>query len=111
MLTLLLGFYKDFLGDFLEVGLGFLGATGFLHTFHQGVYFYTMSYLSSVIFFAALELMVEAFEAFKISTELDKNKKGSYMAVGQNLRYLFCRDYHLFKGLLRVTGGLRGFDP
>ena len=28
------------------------------------------------------------------------------MAVGQNLRYLFCRDYHLFKRLLRVTGGM-----
>ena len=27
------------------------------------------------------------------------------MAVGQNLRYLFCRDYHLFKKLLRVTWG------
>ena len=30
----------------------------------------------------------------------------SHMAVGQNLRYLFCRvPYHLFKRLLRVTGG------
>ena len=28
-----------------------------------------------------------------------------HMAVVQNLRYLFCRDYHLFKRLLRVTGG------
>ena len=28
-----------------------------------------------------------------------------YMAMGQNLRYLFCRDCHLFKRLLRVTGG------
>ena len=27
------------------------------------------------------------------------------MALGQNLRYLFSRDYHLFKRLLRVTGG------
>ena len=34
------------------------------------------------------------------------------LAMGQNLRYLFRRvDYHLFKRLLRVTGGLRGFDP
>ena len=31
------------------------------------------------------------------------------MAMGQNLRYLFRRDYHLFKRLLRV--GVRGFDP
>ena len=31
-------------------------------------------------------------------------------SMGQNLRYLFSRDYHLFKGLLRVTGVL-GFDP
>ena len=30
--------------------------------------------------------------------------------VGQNLRYLFCRDYHLFQRLLRVTGGT-GFWP
>ena len=29
----------------------------------------------------------------------------SYMAMGQNLRYLFSRDCHLFKRLLRVTGG------
>ena len=28
-----------------------------------------------------------------------------HMAMGQNLRYLFSRDYHLFKRLLRVTGG------
>ena len=28
-----------------------------------------------------------------------------YMAMGQNLRYLFSRDYHLFKRFLRVTGG------
>ena len=28
-----------------------------------------------------------------------------YLAMGQNLRYLFRRDYHLFKRLLRVTGG------
>ena len=34
-----------------------------------------------------------------------KMLKIMYMAVGQNLRYLFCRDYHLFKRLLRVTGG------
>ena len=33
-----------------------------------------------------------------------------YLAVGQNLRYLFSGDYLLFKRLLRVTGG-RGFDP
>ena len=34
------------------------------------------------------------------------------MAMGQNLRYFFSRvPYHLFKRLLRVTGGLRGFDP
>ena len=32
------------------------------------------------------------------------------MAVGQNLRYLFSRDYLLFKRLLRVTGGT-GFGP
>ena len=29
----------------------------------------------------------------------------SHMVVGQNLRYVFCRDYHLFKRLLRVSGG------
>ena len=27
------------------------------------------------------------------------------MAMGQNLRYLFGNDYHLFKRLLRDTGG------
>ena len=32
------------------------------------------------------------------------------VAVGQNLRYLFCRDYHLFKRLFWVTGGT-GFWP
>ena len=37
-------------------------------------------------------------------------RKKLNMAVGQNLRYLFCRDYHLFKRLLRVTGGT-GFWP
>ena len=31
----------------------------------------------------------------------------SYLVVGQNLRYLFSRDYHLFKRLLKVTGGTR----
>ena len=28
-----------------------------------------------------------------------------YMAMGQNLSYLFSRDYHLCKRLSRVTGG------
>ena len=28
-----------------------------------------------------------------------------FMPMGQNLRYLFSRDYHLFKRLLKVTTG------
>ena len=33
------------------------------------------------------------------------------MAVSQNLRYLFNRDYHLFKRLFKGHRGYRGFDP
>ena len=33
------------------------------------------------------------------------------MVVGQNLRYLFSRDYHLFKRLKKGSPGVRGFDP
>ena len=33
------------------------------------------------------------------------------VAVGQNLRYLFSRDYHLFKRLFKGHRGYRDFDP
>ena len=45
---------------------------------------------------------------FDVSRNRLKYKKPCHeldMAMGQNLRYLFRRDYHLFKRLLRVTGG------
>ena len=33
------------------------------------------------------------------------------VAMGQNLRYLFSRDYQLFKRLFGCSPGYRGFDP
>ena len=49
-----------------------------------------------------------------VTIRLDEERlehKKKHMAVGQNLRYLFCRvPYHLFKRL-KVTGaGVQGFD-